>query len=87
MSAIVLATLVLISASQYAVWTPLGARFVEGIQGRYFIPVAPFAVWALHGPWLAGKIPAGRLRLAVAAFAILGFAFSVRAILARYYGV
>jgi uncharacterized membrane protein len=37
-----------VSASQYIVWTPVGATHVEGIQGRYFLPVAlilllPFA--------------------------------------------
>jgi uncharacterized membrane protein len=37
-----------VSASQYIVWTPVGATHMEGIQGRYFLPVAlilllPFA--------------------------------------------
>jgi uncharacterized membrane protein len=29
-----------VSASQYIVWTPVGAAQMEGIQGRYFLPVA-----------------------------------------------
>jgi uncharacterized membrane protein len=45
---IVVATLALVSASQYAAWTPYGADFVEGIQGRYFLPLAPAAAWLLH---------------------------------------
>jgi uncharacterized membrane protein len=37
-----------VSLSQYIVWTPAGATQIEGIQGRYFLPVAlvlllPFA--------------------------------------------
>jgi uncharacterized membrane protein len=38
----------LVIASQYATWTPLGARFVEGVQGRYFLPLAFTLAWALH---------------------------------------
>ena len=46
--AAVLAAMVLVSASQYAVWTPVGADFIEGLQGRYFLPLALAAAWALH---------------------------------------
>jgi uncharacterized membrane protein len=45
---VTLATLGLVSASQYAYWTPYGADYVEGIQGRYFIPLAPAVAWMLH---------------------------------------
>ncbi|HEX5715767.1 MAG TPA: DUF2142 domain-containing protein [Thermoanaerobaculia bacterium] len=45
---IAVATLALISASQYASWTSYGAGHVEGIQGRYFIPLAPAVAWIFH---------------------------------------
>jgi uncharacterized membrane protein len=45
---VALATLALVSASQYATWTPYGADYVEGIQGRYFLPLAPAVAWILH---------------------------------------
>jgi hypothetical protein len=45
---VTLAVLALVSASQYAVWTPYGADFLEGIQGRYFLPLGPAAAWILH---------------------------------------
>lgn len=34
-------TLFLVSLSQYLVWTPIGGQDIEGIQGRYFLPVGP----------------------------------------------
>jgi uncharacterized membrane protein len=30
-------------------WTPAGSRVVQGIQGRYFIPVLPLALFSLYG--------------------------------------
>ena len=45
---VALATLALVSASQYASWTPYGADHVEGVQGRYFLSLAPAAAWIFH---------------------------------------
>ncbi|HXT51617.1 MAG TPA: DUF2142 domain-containing protein [Thermoanaerobaculia bacterium] len=42
------ACLVLVSASQYALWTALGASTVEGVQGRHLLPIAVGGIWALH---------------------------------------
>ena len=39
---------VLVAASQYAGWTPYGADFIEGVQGRYFLPLTPLLPIALH---------------------------------------
>lgn len=36
-----------IALSQYMVWTIVGASFIEGIQGRYFLPIAPLAIATL----------------------------------------
>ncbi len=44
LAAVVAGTLVVISASQYLTWTPVGADRIEGLQGRYFIPAAPLAL-------------------------------------------
>ncbi|MFZ2490785.1 MAG: DUF2142 domain-containing protein, partial [Thermoanaerobaculia bacterium] len=40
---VILGTLVLIATSQYLVWTAVGATAIEGIQGRYFIPLVAVA--------------------------------------------
>ncbi|MBQ6005386.1 MAG: DUF2142 domain-containing protein [Selenomonadaceae bacterium] len=31
----------------YLIWTPIGADYVKGVQGRYFIPIAPMIFGAL----------------------------------------
>jgi uncharacterized membrane protein len=82
-----LAAMAVVSASQYAIWTPYGADLIEGIQGRYFLPLVPGAVWALHDRRWAGRIPPDRLALALAAFSLLSCGIAVWAVVARYYGV
>jgi len=71
-AAITGAVLLLLSLSQYVTWTPLGAGFVDGLQGRYFLPVAPVAAILFYnrrlavreaggeagGPAAAGGLPA-----------------------------
>ena len=77
--------LVLVAASQYALWTPLGASFVEGVQGRHLLPVAVAALWACHARrWaLQGERPfavtvaaATAVSLLVAAWALVGHYFA-----------
>jgi uncharacterized membrane protein len=84
---VALATLALVSASQYAAWTPYGADYVEGIQGRYFIPLAPAAAWIFH----TRRQPAGHLdRLLdqiLPWLSLLSFAVALWTVLHRYYGI
>lgn len=53
-------TLLVISLSQYVAWTPVGSSSIDGIQGRYFLPIAPALLLALSSsrlrwwPWAAG---------------------------------
>jgi uncharacterized membrane protein len=82
---VLLATLALVSASQYAFFTPYGADHVEGIQGRYFIPVAPAAAWILHTRRFAAD-PA-HLSRALPWFSLFSFGFILWIVLRRYYGV
>jgi uncharacterized membrane protein len=44
---VALSAAALICLAQYLTWTPVGADRLEGIQGRYFIPLYPVAVLAL----------------------------------------
>lgn len=87
----VLATLVAallgIGASQYLVWTRVGAeRLPDGIQGRYFLPVA------LTVAWLAHRAPPGKVawqRLipqAMAVFVPLVAMGTLWVVWRRYYG-
>jgi hypothetical protein len=40
-----IAVVVLIDLALYASWTPVGSSPIEGIQGRYYIPVSPLLVF------------------------------------------
>jgi uncharacterized membrane protein len=85
--AVVVVCLVLVSASQYASFTPLGAAAINGIQGRYYIPLAPAAMWALRDGQLAPSIASRAMPAAVATFVALAFALAVRALLEQFYGI
>ncbi len=58
-AAVVAATMLLLSLSQYVLWTRLGADFVDGLQGRYFLPLAPAAALLFYNRRLAGAGAAG----------------------------
>ena len=36
-------------------WTPRNLTYITGIQGRYFLPILPFALVLLFGKWLTIK--------------------------------
>lgn len=81
-----LAATALIFVSQYLIWTAVGATVIEGVQGRYFLPLLPAAALMVAG--LAS--PAPRLRraalIAVAGFPLVTAIVTPLALLARYYG-
>lgn len=71
---------------QYLSWSPVGASYVEGVQGRYFLPVAvflPLVLPHLRRPLPARAVAAGRLVLGFAP--CLSIAVTIRAIVLRYY--
>ncbi|HVT44132.1 MAG TPA: DUF2142 domain-containing protein [Thermoanaerobaculia bacterium] len=47
-STILAASMLLLSASLYLGWTPAGAARIEGLQGRYFIPLMPLGLLLLQ---------------------------------------
>ncbi|MBE7211929.1 MAG: DUF2142 domain-containing protein [Gluconacetobacter diazotrophicus] len=73
--------------SIYLSWTAVGARTVDGVQGRYFLPLLLAGVLVL--PPATGRW-SGRRHLAacvvVAWFPCVSIAASVCAVAARYYG-
>ena len=44
---IALGSILLVELSEYISWTPVGAPVVQGVQGRYFIPVLPLFLLAI----------------------------------------
>jgi uncharacterized membrane protein len=84
--AVVLAVaLVSITASQYATWTPYRAARIEGVQGRYFLPVAPLAALLFQSRRGAGHLDLDRLGIWLAAFSAIGLVAAQVAVVARYY--
>jgi hypothetical protein len=79
------ACVLLIYAAQYALWNPPGSSEpIDGVEGRYFLPVAPLVIFAfppmlrrssrLFAPALAGIL------------AVLCAVTCLWAVMARYYG-
>ncbi|HUO84310.1 MAG TPA: DUF2142 domain-containing protein, partial [Thermoanaerobaculia bacterium] len=80
------ATIFAIALSQYVIWTPLRADFVAGMQGRYFLPVAPFALAVLNlrrqaPSWLRLWIP-----LMTSLVSTIGIVTAMIVLARRYYG-
>jgi uncharacterized membrane protein len=47
---IAIASIVTVELSEYISWTAAGANLIEGVQGRYFIPIAPLLLVAISRP-------------------------------------
>jgi uncharacterized membrane protein len=78
------ACLMLVSASQYALWTPLGANWVEGVQGRHLLPIAVAAIWAFHWRRWAHRWPRA-VPLTVMTSSVVALLVAGRALLAHYF--
>jgi uncharacterized membrane protein len=92
-AAVLAASLLAISLALYLVWTPLGADFVQGMQGRYLLPLAPVAALLLYRRRAAGRLGAVAASwwpaAVAAACAVLSVGFTVLTLLLiwfRYYG-
>lgn len=82
MLAIVLvATLFVLSLAQYLLWTSVGSAAIDGLQGRYFIPIAPLVILMISAPYLRWK------RWAICIVAIPGNAIALYTLARHYYGV
>lgn len=84
LAALVAAAAAAIIASQYFVFTPYRAEFVDGVQGRYFLPLLPALALALHRPRRGGASAA--LPWLLAGWVGLALAVTLHAIARRYYG-
>jgi uncharacterized membrane protein len=89
-AAVVAGGLLILSTSQYLCWTPLGAQQIDGLQGRYFLPLAGAGILLLYNRRLARPRPphgearlAGRFAVASAVFTLV----SLVRIWTRYHGL
>jgi uncharacterized membrane protein len=86
-AAVVLAGMTFVSATEYTTWTPYGADFIEGIQGRYFLPLVLPAAWIFQSRRWAGRAEPGRLGMALGAFSVVSWGIALWALVGRYYGM
>ncbi len=81
-ASLVLGAVVAVFVLQYLSWSPVGGPMVDGVQGRYFLPVAPFLLLLLPGS--RARRP-GWAVVALCCFPALSIAVTLRAIVFRYY--
>ena len=81
---VVAASALLVSLSQYMAWTAVGAPFVEGMQGRYFLPLAPIAFASMTGVPVSPRVRQIVLVLFVTSAGLLDV-IGVFVVLRRYY--
>lgn len=72
-----------VMAGIYVTWTPVAGRFVDGVQGRHLLPLAPVAVLTVQNPWL--RVSERRLATALVAFAIAVDLIALAVVVRRYY--
>lgn len=86
-----LACLSMIFAALYVSWTPVGQRIVEGVQGRYFLPLLPLLALLLPqrspsaGDTRALAVAGGICCSLVLIFPLYTFVETIEAVLQRFY--
>lgn len=69
----------------YTWWTPIGAPRVDGIQGRYFLPILPLLLLPLADPAIRVYVEPRLLTALTAAVSASAFLVAVAACLQRYW--
>ena len=71
---------------QYLTWTRTGAALIDGVQGRYFVPLLPFLGLALPGVRVPGAgLVRGMLRAPAVGAAMIGAAVIPGLVVGAYY--
>jgi len=74
-----------ISAALYITWTPVGQDHIEGIQGRYFIPIIPLFLLVLHTHAISLDRATTRLPRIVIPYSFMSLVVTLLVIVDRYY--
>jgi uncharacterized membrane protein len=74
-----------IFAAQYLTWTPVGATRIEGVQGRYFLPVALIAGAALARRSAREPAIARAMAWPVLLFPVATIVITLHRVVLRYY--
>jgi len=86
-TAAVIGSAFLLFVIQFLTWTPVGAARIEGVVGRYLIPLALLAASILPGLPVPSATTRFRrmLLLLIAVFPVASIAVMMRAVVLRYY--
>jgi len=84
-AAIVSGTALIISVLLYLSWSPVGADRVAGIQGRYFIPVAPLFFILLYNQKWRSALFERRGTLMIYSAVVFSLVVTLYTIIQRYY--
>lgn len=85
--AVLLSTIFLLYLLIYLSWTPVGQKVVEGIQGRYFIPLAPLLLLLFYNRKISLKIRTNKLGLVIVSYSLFALIISLSVLLNRYYNL
>lgn len=80
---LVLAVLLAFSFTMYMAWCDPGAKAIDNLQGRYFIPIAPLLLFLLRTPLV--RLPARWTGLPYMAFAVLSGLVAIRELWYAFY--
>ena len=78
---VAIASIISVEISEYIGWTRAGANLVDGVQGRYFIPILPLLLVAIS----RASVPPRWTRIAIAAAMTIANGVALFAVWQHYY--
>lgn len=84
-AAIIVGTAIIISTLLYMTWSPIGGDRVAGIQGRYFIPIAPLIFLLFYNHRLKWNIFSRYAPIIVYLTVTFSLLITLNSIITRYY--
>jgi len=80
-------TVFLIYLLSYFTWTPVGQASIEGIQGRYFIPIAPLLFLLFYNRKISLNIRDSKIDVVLVCYSLFALVISLIVLLDRYYNL
>jgi uncharacterized membrane protein len=84
-SAVIAASVLTVITPIYLTWTPLGEGSIQGVQGRYFFPLAPLILMLLYNRRYRLRLDAPPLNLPVLCYCLLMLTLTSYVLLKGYY--
>lgn len=82
---IIICTALIISALLYMTWSPIGGGSIEGIQGRYFIPIAPLFFLLFYNKKVEWKFFGSHVHIFVYITVFISMLVTLYSVIERYY--